>query len=101
MVEKELGGAVHLEVQEMKCLSQCTPFPSSRPSPTFFIPPYLSAMLTLEKFTIGVGDRFAHQASAQLRAFQQAARDGVEVVAGLEQIEPRAHLRRFRTAERP
>jgi len=37
-------------------------------------------MLTLEKFTIGVGDRFAHQASAQLRAFQQAATDGVEVV---------------------
>jgi hypothetical protein len=37
-------------------------------------------MLTLEKFTIGVGDRFAHQAAAQLRAFQQAAKDGVEVV---------------------
>lgn len=37
-------------------------------------------MLTLEKFTIGVGDRFAHQAKAQLRAFQQAAKDGVEVV---------------------
>ncbi|HEY3840024.1 MAG TPA: tagaturonate epimerase family protein, partial [Bryobacteraceae bacterium] len=37
-------------------------------------------MLTLEKFTIGVGDRFAHQAAAQLRAFQQAARDGVDVV---------------------
>jgi hypothetical protein len=37
-------------------------------------------MLTLEKFSIGVGDRFAHQAVAQLRAFQRAARDGVEVV---------------------
>jgi hypothetical protein len=37
-------------------------------------------MLTLEKLTIGVGDRFAHQAPAQLRAFQQAARDGVEAV---------------------
>ncbi len=37
-------------------------------------------MLTLEKFTIGVGDRFAHQASAQLRAFQQLARDGVDAV---------------------
>lgn len=37
-------------------------------------------MLTLEKFTIGVGDRFAHQAKAQLRAFQQAAADGVDVV---------------------
>ncbi|HEY3899771.1 MAG TPA: tagaturonate epimerase family protein [Chthoniobacter sp.] len=37
-------------------------------------------MLTLEKFSIGVGDRFAHQAPAQLRAFQRAAKDGVEVV---------------------
>jgi hypothetical protein len=37
-------------------------------------------MLTLEKFTIGVGDRFAHQAKAQLRAFQQASADGVDVV---------------------
>jgi len=37
-------------------------------------------MLTLERFTIGVGDRFAHQAPAQLRAFQRAAKDGVEVV---------------------
>jgi hypothetical protein len=37
-------------------------------------------MLTLEKYSIGVGDRFAHQARAQLRAFQLLARDGVEVV---------------------
>lgn len=37
-------------------------------------------MLSLEKFTIGVGDRFAHQAKAQLRAFQQLAKDGVEAV---------------------
>lgn len=37
-------------------------------------------MLTLERFSIGVGDRFAHQAKAQLRAFQMLARDGVEVV---------------------
>jgi hypothetical protein len=37
-------------------------------------------MLTLEPFTIGVGDRFAHQAQAQLKAFQQLARDGVEAV---------------------
>jgi len=36
-------------------------------------------MLTLEKFTFGVGDRFAHQARAQLRAFQMLAADGVEV----------------------
>jgi hypothetical protein len=37
-------------------------------------------MLTLERFTIGVGDRFAHQARAQLRAFQLLAQDGVEAV---------------------
>jgi hypothetical protein len=33
----------------------------------------------LEKFSIGVGDRFAHQAKAQLRACQLIARDGVDV----------------------
>src|SRR4051812_4752621 len=37
-------------------------------------------MLTLEKFSIGVGDRFAHQAKAQLRACQLAATDGANVV---------------------
>ena len=37
-------------------------------------------MLSLEKFSIGVGDRFAHQAKAQLRAFQMLAERGVEAV---------------------
>jgi len=37
-------------------------------------------MLTLEKYSIGVGDRFAHQAKAQLRACQLIAQDGVDVV---------------------
>ncbi len=37
-------------------------------------------MLTLERFTIGVGDRFAHQARAQLHAFQKLATHGVEAV---------------------
>ncbi len=37
-------------------------------------------MLTLERFSFGVGDRFAHQAKAQLRAFQMLAKDGVNVV---------------------
>jgi hypothetical protein len=37
-------------------------------------------MLTLEKFSFGVGDRFAHQAKAQLRAFEKLLADGVEVV---------------------
>src|SRR5215213_6737207 len=35
--------------------------------------------LKLEKYTVGVGDRFAHQAQAQLRACVQAAEQGVEV----------------------
>lgn len=37
-------------------------------------------MLTLQRYSIGVGDRFAHQARAQLRAFQLAAAQGVDVV---------------------
>src|SRR5215207_8254757 len=35
--------------------------------------------LKLEKYSFGVGDRFAHQAKAQLRACVQAAEQGVEV----------------------
>jgi tagaturonate epimerase len=37
-------------------------------------------MLKLEKYTIGVGDRFAHQAKAQLQACIQIANDGAEVI---------------------
>jgi len=37
-------------------------------------------MLTLERLTFGVGDRFAHQAAAQLTAFQRLAEHGVDVV---------------------
>lgn len=37
-------------------------------------------MLTLGKYSIGVGDRFAHQAKAQLRACLKAAEKGVEVI---------------------
>jgi len=37
-------------------------------------------VLTLEKYSIGVGDRFAHQAKAQLRACQLIAKDGADVV---------------------
>ncbi|HEY3330043.1 MAG TPA: tagaturonate epimerase family protein [Capsulimonadaceae bacterium] len=36
--------------------------------------------MELEKYSMGVGDRFAHQATAQLRAFQLAAADGVDIV---------------------
>ena len=34
----------------------------------------------LEKYSFGVGDRFAHQARAQLKACMQAATQGVEVI---------------------
>jgi tagaturonate epimerase len=37
-------------------------------------------MLTLAKYSFGVGDRFAHQARAQLRACMRAAEQGVEVI---------------------
>jgi tagaturonate epimerase len=37
-------------------------------------------MLTLAKYSIGVGDRFAHQAKAQLRACMKAAEHGAEVI---------------------
>ncbi len=35
--------------------------------------------MQLPKYSIGVGDRFAHQGAAQLQAIVQAAREGVEV----------------------
>ncbi|HEX3152858.1 MAG TPA: tagaturonate epimerase family protein [Gemmataceae bacterium] len=37
-------------------------------------------MLTLSRFSIGVGDRFAHQAKAQLQACVLAAKQGVEII---------------------
>jgi hypothetical protein len=37
-------------------------------------------VLALAKFSVGVGDRFAHQAKAQLRACQLAAGHGVDVI---------------------
>src|SRR3954469_6667316 len=37
-------------------------------------------MLTLAKYSVGVGDRFAHQAKAQLRACQLAAEAGADVI---------------------
>ena len=40
----------------------------------------MSGILKLEKFSIGVGDRFARQAKAQLRACMTAAQGGVQVI---------------------
>lgn len=36
-------------------------------------------MKLIEKYTFGIGDRFAHQASAQLEAFRLLAKQGIEV----------------------
>ena len=36
--------------------------------------------MQIEKYTFGVGDRFARQAKPQLRACMQAAEEGVEVI---------------------
>ena len=36
-------------------------------------------MRTLPRFSFGVGDRFGHEATAQLAAFQQLAHDGIQV----------------------
>jgi hypothetical protein len=40
----------------------------------------MNGALRLEKYSFGVGDRFAHQAKSQLRACMQIAAQGVEVV---------------------
>ena len=40
----------------------------------------MNKSLTLEKYSLGVGDRFARQAPAQLRACLAAAKQGVEVI---------------------
>src|SRR5579862_8209408 len=37
-------------------------------------------MVKIEKYSVGVGDRFAHQARAQLRACLLAADAGVDVI---------------------
>src|SRR3954464_1638472 len=40
----------------------------------------MSKLLTLERYSLGVGDRFARQASAQLQACLLAAKGGAEVI---------------------
>ena len=40
----------------------------------------MNNQLKLEKYSFGVGDRFAHQARAQLKACMQAGAQGVEVI---------------------
>ncbi len=40
----------------------------------------MAKLLKIEKYSLGVGDRFAHQARAQLRACQMAVEKGADVV---------------------
>lgn len=40
----------------------------------------MNSAISLSKYSIGVGDRFAHQAKAQLQACIQAAEQGVDVI---------------------
>jgi tagaturonate epimerase len=40
----------------------------------------VEVVVILEQYSIGVGDRFAHQGAAQLRALQEAERHGVTIV---------------------
>jgi hypothetical protein len=40
----------------------------------------MGGTLSLAKYSLGVGDRFAHQAKAQLEACRMAAKQGVEVI---------------------
>ena len=40
----------------------------------------MNDLVILGKYSIGVGDRFAHQAAAQLRACMMAAERGIEIV---------------------
>jgi len=51
--------------------------PSARPDPGLR---FNAQSLRLAKYSFGVGDRFARQAKAQLRACMLAARDGIDVV---------------------
>jgi len=52
----------------------------SSPRPLMPIVSAMNTSLTLEKYSLGVGDRFGRQAPAQLRACMAAAREGVEVI---------------------
>lgn len=49
--------------------------------------------MKLEKFSFGLGDRFAHQGEAQLKAVIKAKKQGVDITPNLEQIKPRTQNR--------
>ncbi len=63
--------------QSVKCFAIYKPAPAMSVSTTMTT---TGKSLTLGKFSIGIGDRFAHQARAQLQACQIAAQHGAEVI---------------------
>jgi hypothetical protein len=54
--------------------------------------------LKLNKYSVGVGDRFAHQAKAQLQACVKTLEQGSRGGSGLEQVEPRTQHHRLRAS---
>ena len=54
-------------------------------------------MLSIEPYTIGIGDRFAHQGRAQLEALVRAREVGINAVSGLEQVPPRTRFNQNET----
>jgi hypothetical protein len=40
----------------------------------------MTTSLYIEKFSLGIGDRFSHQAKAQLEAIQKAEQEGIDVI---------------------
>ena len=57
-------------------------------------------MLTLEKYSLGVGDRFAHQAKAQLQACILAAEQGADVIPVWNKSNREHTHHRLRTGQR-
>ena len=51
-----------------------------RPELKALFPDTVIIIMILEKYTIGVGDRFAHQAEAQLEACVKLAEQGIDVI---------------------
>ena len=58
-------------------------------------------MLKLEKYSIGVGDRFAHQAKAQLKACQMLLEQGLEVPVWNKSNRARLHWLGTPSVKRP
>jgi len=66
----------------MVAVSTCAPYPLHAEYRLFKLSEHQAespAVLQLERFSFGVGDRFGHQGKAQLQAFQMMAARGIDV----------------------